>query len=87
MAYPNHSEARAAGWFSRRNKGSDKLGAWQVARDSRQATKRANELARTAAAAKRTPSEQLHRLDSMLGAGKGADRERKRLNAMLGHHA
>ena len=84
MAYSNHSEARANGWFSRRNKGMDKLQAYQATRDGHQATKLANELARTAAAAKRLPQDQLKRLDSMLGAGKGAVRERKRLNSLLG---
>ena len=87
MAYASHSEAVANSWFSRRNKTAEKLHQWQQARDARQADKVKREQERISAAAKRSPQEQIKRLDFTLGPGKGAVRERKRLNAMLGHHA
>ena len=84
MAYSSHSEAVANSWFSRRNKTAEKFHAWQASRDAKHADKAKREQERILAAAKRTPQEQIKRLDFTLGPGVGAVRERKRLNALLG---
>lgn len=58
--------------------------AFREACRQRQADKRVRDRARDAAAAKRTPQEQLRRLDALLGKGRGARRERARIAAKLG---
>lgn len=51
--------------------------------DARQKAKQLGEMERIAAAAHRSPQDQLKRLDQILGVGVGAARERARLTAKI----
>jgi hypothetical protein len=68
-----------AGWFSKRHQTNEAFLAYQAVKEARaQEQQRACE-AREEAARNRTPQEQLKRLDSLLGPGQGAVKERARI--------
>jgi hypothetical protein len=73
------STVKMDGWFSRRHKTNEPLLAYRAEKDRKEQEQYAWAQERTAEAAKRTPQEQLKRLDKMFGKGLGAKRERKRL--------
>lgn len=81
--YPSHSAAKAAGWFSRRNRTNEALMAYREQQAGRLATWERGIREREAAANSRTPWEQLKRLDVIMGPNKGAKRERAKLHARI----
>ena len=74
---------KADGWFSRRYKDSKWHEAGRVTRAVVKDEKQEALVKRQAARKSRTPGQQLARLDSLLGKGVGAKRERKRLEAQM----
>jgi hypothetical protein len=77
-------EAHDAKWYSRRHQTSAENYASREAREARMSAKARNAQKRIEAAVKRSPSDQLRRLDQRLGAGVGAENERARLTARIG---
>ena len=73
------SSIKAVGWYSRRNQTSEGYEGYRAALDQKEREQYAWAQERTVEAAKRTPQEQLKRLDAKFGKGNGAKRERKRL--------
>lgn len=73
-------DPRAHGAFSRRYKTSKGLDAYREAKQSREAAQEAAKIAREEARVNRSNAEQLALLDSRLGEGLGARKERRRLN-------
>ena len=67
------------GWHSRRYRTNDKHETARINWQVRQQMKKSSALERQEVADKRTPLEQLQRLDSLLGEMKGARKERSKL--------
>ena len=65
--------------FSRRNKTNEAFLAYQTQQESRMLEQQAAFKVRVAAAKNRTPEEQIARLNTLFGEGKGAKKERKKL--------
>lgn len=84
MAFANASEARSNGWFSRKYKSSEGLMKYRLEKEARLADQARRSEERDVAARKRSPRDQLARLDSLLGKDVGAVRERARLKALMG---
>jgi hypothetical protein len=78
----NESASRS-GWFSRRYPTSQQHLEAQAAKQARWDGQAEDSQEREEAARARTPQEQLKRLDTLLGKGLGAKRERKRLRAKV----
>lgn len=72
-----------SGQFSRRHKGAEAHLAAKAAKEAKVAAQATAFNKREAERVKRTPAEQIKRLDALLGVGKGAKRERARLAALV----
>ena len=81
VEYRSSKDAKAAGWFSRRHETSVARAEARQCFQMKRGDKIRNAHARSEAATKRTPREQLRRLDERLGVGVGAVNERARLKS------
>ena len=70
-------------WHSRRYQTSDAHDYARAMWKQKQAEKKERALERQEVASKRTPQEQLARLDKMFGEGQGARKERAKLNKRI----
>ncbi len=77
------SSIKPVGWYSRRRQTSEAYEEYRAALDQKETEQYAWAQERTVEAAKRTPQEQLKRLDAKFGKGNGAKRERLRLCGLL----
>jgi len=66
-------------WHSRRHRTNDAHNKAKDAREDREMDKQVSAVSRQEEANKRTPQQQLQRLDDMLGVGAGAVKERAKL--------
>ena len=82
--FASKEEATKAQWFSRRHETSDAYNEARRKREARHSAKLSDAHERAEESAKRTPEEQLRRLDLRLGVGVGAEKERARLHALAG---
>jgi len=71
-------------WHSRRYLTSDRHDTARAEWDVRKEEKKRSALERQEVAAKRTPQEQLERLDTMFGKDQGAVKERSKLQKKMG---
>jgi len=70
-------------WHSRRYQTSEAHDYARAMWKQKQMEKKERALERQEVASKRTPQEQLARLDKMFGEGKGAQKERAKLNKII----
>jgi len=81
--FSSNYAARQAGWFSRRYKDSFGLTSYRIEQDDKQKDKMDDVKLRADARAERSDKEQIAHLDSILGVGVGAKKERARLQARI----